>query len=123
MRVAEPHASSVPRVRCPDIHLPPKLCVDYCLDMFSPFWFTAMIMHPVHRAPPNGIDGRARAEPLPPQPRMLYPDINHRMLRSNPESTATAFVDTADDGAVTTDHAPTTATTFALWRRGSHHSE
>jgi len=51
---------------------------------------------------------------------MLYPAINHRMLRSNPASTATAFVGTADGGAAATDLDPTTATTFALWRRTIH---
>ena len=56
----------------------------------------------------------------PPQPWMLCRAINHRMLRSNPASTATAFVGTADGGAAATDLDPTTATTFALWRRTIH---
>ena len=43
MRVAERRASSVPRVRCMTLHLlAPKPCVDWCSDMFSPFWFTAV---------------------------------------------------------------------------------
>ena len=94
---------------------PPTPCVDWCSDMFSPFWFTAVnapgepCTFERHRRMCSGHRNRGCCT----RPSIIgcFDPTRLQLHR---------FVDTADGGAAATDLDPTIATTFALRRRTIH---